>query len=113
MALTHVTDSDFQQQVLDSSKPVLVDFWATWCNPCQMIAPIVEQVANEFVDTLKVVKLDVDANQRSAMNFGVQSIPTLIIFKDGKEAKRLVGFMPKERLAGEVQKVIGSVATTA
>lgn len=113
MALTQVTDADFKQQVLESSKPVLVDFWATWCNPCQMIAPIVEQVASEFADSLKVTKLDVDSNQRTAMTYGVQSIPTLVIFKDGKEVKRLVGFMPKERLAGEVQRVIGQVSATA
>ncbi|HEV3309041.1 MAG TPA: thioredoxin [Chloroflexota bacterium] len=111
MGLTHVTDADFEQQVLKSDKPVLVDFWAEWCQPCQMIAPIVEQVADQYKDELSVAKLDVDTNQRTAMTYGVQSIPTLLIFKDGKEVKRLVGFMPKDRLAGEVQRVIEVVAT--
>jgi thioredoxin 1 len=113
MGLKHVTDSDFEQQVLQSPTPVLVDFWAAWCQPCQMIAPVVEQVAQEFQDRLSVAKLDVDANQRTAASYNVQSIPTLLIFKDGKEVKRLVGFMPKARLAGEVQRVIATVASTA
>jgi thioredoxin 1 len=113
MGLPQVTDANFDQQVLQSEKPVLVDFWAAWCGPCQMIAPIVEQVAHDFKDSLSVTKLDVDTNQRTAMTYGVQSIPTLLIFKGGKEVKRLVGFLPKERLAGEVQRVIGEVATTA
>lgn len=113
VGLKQVNDADFEVQVLQSTKPVLVDFWAAWCGPCQMIAPIVEQVAQEFKDTLGVAKLDVDANQRTAMAYGVQSIPTLLIFKEGKEVKRLVGFMPKERLAGEVKRVIGEVAAPA
>lgn len=111
MGLAQVTDGDFEQKVLQADKPVLVDFWATWCGPCQMIAPVVEQVAEEYKDVLSVAKLDVDANQRTAMTYGVQSIPTLLIFKDGKEVKRLVGFMPKDRLAGEVQRVVGAAAT--
>jgi len=78
-----------------------------------MIGPVVMQVADEFKDSLSVVKLDVDSNQRTAMTYGVQSIPTLLIFKDGKEVKRLVGYMPKDRLAGEVKRVIGGVAATA
>ena len=111
MGLNQVTDANFEEHVLQSDKPVLVDFWAAWCGPCQMIAPVVEQVAEEYKDNLKVAKLDVDTNQRTAMTYGVQSIPTLIIFKDGKELKRLVGFMPKDRLAGEVQRVIGQVVS--
>jgi thioredoxin 1 len=113
VGLAHVTDEDFDRQVLQSGKPVLVDFWATWCQPCQMIAPVVQQVAEQFKDDLFVCKLDVDQNPRSAMNYGVQSIPTLLLFKDGKEVKRLVGFMPKERLAGEVSRVVGTVASNA
>ena len=111
MGLQHVTDADFEQEVLKSPQPVLVDFWAEWCGPCRMVAPVVEQVAEEYKDSLRVAKLDVDTNQQTAMAYGVQSIPTLIVFKDGKEVKRLVGFMPKERLAGEVQRAIGQAAT--
>jgi thioredoxin 1 len=113
MGLKQVTDSDFEEQVLNSPQPVLVDFWAAWCGPCQMIAPVVEQVAEEFKDALRVVKLDVDTNQRSATSYGVQSIPTLLIFKDGKEVKRLVGFIPKDRLSGEVSRIIGGVPASA
>ncbi len=111
MGATVVTDADFQQRVLDSTKPVLVDFWAEWCGPCRMLAPVVEQVASEFGDSLTVAKLDVDNNPRSSMHYGVQSIPTLILFKDGKEVKRLVGFMQKERLAGELRSFVGQPAT--
>lgn len=109
--LLAVSDADFEQQVLQSAKPVLVDFWASWCQPCLMLAPIVEQVAGENTETLSVVKLDVDANQQTAMTYGVQSIPTLVLFREGKEVKRLVGYMPKQKLADEVQRVIGEAAT--
>lgn len=111
MGLQQVTDADFEQEVLKAGKPVLVDFWAEWCGPCRMIAPVVEQVAEEYKDRLQVAKLDVDTNQKTAMTYGVQSIPTLLIFKEGQEVKRLVGFMPKERLSSEVARVIGQVAT--
>jgi thioredoxin 1 len=106
-----VSDQDFQQTVLSSPTPVLVDFWAEWCGPCHMIAPIIEQVAEEYADRLKVVKLDVDANARTAMRYQVQSIPTLIIFKDGREAKRLIGYMPKQRLTEEIKRVLEQTAT--
>src|SRR5579872_540 len=111
MGLQHVTDADFEQEVLKADKPVLVDFWAEWCGPCRMIAPVVEQVAEEYKDHLRVAKLDVDTNQRTAMNYGIQSIPTLIVFKGGKEVKRLIGFVPKERITGEIQRAIGEAAT--
>jgi thioredoxin 1 len=103
-----VSDADFEQKVLNADKPVLVDFWASWCQPCLMIAPVVEQVADEFKDSLSVAKLDVDANQRTTMQYGVQSIPTLILFKGGKEVSRLVGFHPKEKIAGEIQQAMGA-----
>lgn len=109
--LLAVSDSNFEQHVLKSTKPVLVDFWAAWCQPCLMLAPIVDQVASEKADSLAVVKLDVDANQQTAMTYGVQSIPTLVLFKDGKEVKRLVGYMPKQKLADEIQRAIGETAT--
>lgn len=96
--LDNATDANFDDEVLQSEIPVLVDFWAEWCGPCKMIAPIVEEIANEYGDQIKVMKLDVDDNQTIAMNYGVMGIPTLILFKGGQAAERITGFMPKERL---------------
>lgn len=93
-----VTDSSFDQEVLRSAQPVLVDFWATWCGPCRMIAPILEQLADEEATRLKIAKLDVDQNPDTAQRFGVMSIPTLLLFKGGQPVERLVGYMPKEQL---------------
>jgi thioredoxin 1 len=98
----HVTDASFESEVLDSSEPVLVDFWAEWCGPCKMIAPIVEELAKEYAGKLKVAKLDADANPNTMQAYGIMGIPTLILFRDGQEVERIVGFMPKERL---VQKL--------
>lgn len=93
-----VTDANFDQEVLQSPTPVLVDFWAEWCGPCRMVAPVVEQIADEQGEKLKVAKLDVDHNPQKAQQFGVMSIPTLILFKDGQQAERLVGYMPKDQI---------------
>ena len=95
---TVVTDMTFETEVLGASLPVLVDFWAAWCGPCRMIAPIVDQIADEYDGKIKVMKLDVDENQGTAMGFGVMGIPTLILFKDGKAVERITVYMPKERL---------------
>jgi thioredoxin 1 len=99
---TAVTDGTFQKDVLQSSEPVLVDFWATWCQPCRMVAPVVEEIASENTGKLKVLKLDVDENQNTAMQYGVSSIPTLILFKDGEPAARLIGAKPKAALLEEI-----------
>jgi thioredoxin 1 len=89
-----VTDGDFESLVLKSEVPVLVDFWATWCPPCRMIAPIVEEIHGELGDRVKVVKMDTDENPSTSMLLGIMSIPTVIIFKDGKPAERTIGYRP-------------------
>ncbi len=97
-----VNDANFSQQVLGSDKPVLVDFWAEWCGPCKMIAPTVEQLAGEYAGKLNVAKLDVDANPQTAMQFGVHSIPTLLLFKDGRVVDEIVGAVPKRSLVEKI-----------
>jgi thioredoxin 1 len=89
-----VTDSEFENAVLKSDVPVLVDFWATWCGPCRMIAPIVEQIRVELGAKVKILKMDIDENPATPMSLGIMSIPTVIIFKDGKAAERTVGYRP-------------------
>jgi len=98
-----VTDATFDQEVLQSELPTLVDFWAAWCGPCRMIAPVVKEIASEQAGVLKVAKVDVDQNPAVATRYGVQSIPTLIVFKGGKPVERIVGYMPKERLLERVR----------
>jgi thioredoxin 1 len=98
-----VTDTTFEQEVLKAEVPVLVDFWATWCGPCRMLAPIIEEIAREQAGKLKVVKVDVDENPRIAQQYGIMSIPTLILFKGGKPVERLVGYMPKAQLLRSLQ----------
>jgi thioredoxin 1 len=99
---TVVTDETFNQEVLKSDTPTLVDFWAVWCGPCRMVAPVVDEMAREQAGKLKVMKLDVDENQNTAMTYGVMSIPTLILFKNGQPVERIVGFRPK----GDMEKKI-------
>ena len=101
-----VTDNAFAQEVLQSIPPVLVDFWADWCGPCKAIAPIVEELAREYEGRLKVMKLDVDENPRTASTYKVQSIPTLLVFKDGKPAERIVGAVPKHVIADTLHRVV-------
>lgn len=98
-----VTDESFDSDVLQSDKPVITDFWAEWCGPCKMIAPILEDIASEYQEHLTVAKLDVDSNPGTTMRYGVRGIPTLILFKDGHEAARLVGAMSKERLLSQLK----------
>jgi len=99
------TDQNFEAEVLKSDKPVLVDFWAVWCGPCQMMGPIIEELAEEVKDKYKVGKMNVDENRETAAKFGIMSIPTLIIFKDGKAVKQLVGVQAKENLKEELEKI--------
>ena len=93
-----ITDDSFNAEVVQSDTPVVVDFWAEWCGPCKMIAPIVEELAEEFGDKIKFTKLDVDTNPQSAMNFGIRGIPTLLIFNGGKPVETVVGAVPKSVL---------------
>jgi thioredoxin 1 len=101
-----VTDGNFTEAVLSSATPVLVDFWATWCGPCRMVAPVLEEIATEKAGLLIVAKLDVDANPATARDFQVVSIPTLIVFKDGKPVKRIVGAKGKAALLRELADVL-------
>ncbi len=104
MAIQHATDQTFDS--LTKSGVVLVDFWAPWCGPCRMIAPVLEELDAELGDKVSIVKIDVDENQESAAKFGVMSIPTLIIFKDGEVIDKVIGFQPKEALAARLQNHI-------
>src|SRR5512136_3042002 len=101
-----VTDGTFNEIVLKSANPVLVDFWATWCRPCQMVAPILEELTKEYAGKLTIAKVDVDQNQQTAARYHVMSIPTMIIFKQGKPAATIVGFKPKEQLKKELDAAL-------
>jgi thioredoxin 1 len=101
-----ITDDNFDAEVINSDKPVLVDFWATWCGPCRMIAPIVEELASEYNGKVKIGKLDVDNNQQASIKFGVRSIPTLLIFKDGQLKDTIIGAVPKSNIVQRLDAVL-------
>ncbi|MFN6218900.1 MAG: thioredoxin [Aphanizomenon sp.] len=103
-AAAPVTDSTFKAEVLDSDVPVLVDFWAPWCGPCRMVGPVVDEIADQYGEKLKVVKVNTDENPQIASQYGIRSIPTLMIFKDGQKVDMVVGAVPKTTLSTTVEK---------
>jgi thioredoxin 1 len=104
MKPVELTDSSFETEVLKSTLPVLIDFWAIWCGPCRMVSPIVEELAGEYSGKLKVGKVDVDSNPSTAMQYGIRSIPTLLLFKDGQVVEQIVGAVPKRVLVDKLSR---------
>lgn len=104
--IVHTTDSDWDTDVLKADKPVLVDYWAEWCGPCKMIAPILDEIAGEYGDRLKICKLDIDANQETPPKYGIKGIPTLMLFKDGDVAATKIGLLSKSQLAAFLESNI-------
>ena len=105
--LTDVTDNNFQAEVLESDKPVLVDFWAPWCGPCRVVGPVLEEIASER-DDLRIVKLNTDENPQVSAQFNVMSIPTLLLFKNGQVAHQIIGALPKNRLLQEIEPALAA-----
>ena len=104
--VTNVGDGDFAKQVLESQQPVLVDFWATWCAPCRAIAPAIDSLATQYKDQVKFTKLNIDENQDTPQQYGIRSIPTLLIFKGGQVVEQIVGAVPKARIEDAVKKAL-------
>jgi thioredoxin 1 len=103
-ACAEVTDGTFEESVLKSAQPVIVDFWATWCGPCKALSPVVDEIARTYTGRVKVYKMDVDRNTSTPMRYGVRGIPTLLIFKDGKVQEQIVGFVPKDTIQKALDK---------
>ena len=106
MKPVEITDDNFETEVIKSDRPVLIDFWAVWCGPCKLIAPIVEEIAVEYDGKVKVGKLDVDSNQQTSIKFGVRSIPTLLLFKDGKLKETIIGAVPKKNIVDKLNSAL-------
>ena len=104
--LLEITEKNFDENVLSSDVPVLIDFWAVWCGPCKMVAPIVKELAAEYAGKLKVGKCDVDANQSIAITYGIRSIPTLLVFKDGEVKQQIIGALPKHVIKSKIDEVL-------
>src|SRR5438270_12458122 len=111
--IAEVTDNNFQAEVIESDVPVLVDFWAPWCGPCRMVAPVVEEIAQERAGQLKVVKMNTDENQHTAVSYNIMSIPTLILFRNGQPAKTVIGAYPKRKLVAELEPAMAESAPSA
>ena len=111
--VSEVNDADFEKQVLQSDTPVLVDFWAAWCGPCRALAPVVDEVATQYQGKLKVMKMDVDKNNATPGRYGIRGIPALLIFKGGKVAEQIVGFVPKEHIDETLARVITAAPVVA
>ena len=104
--LEDISDNNFEQVVLKSDVPVVVDFWAPWCGPCRKLAPVLEQIQNEFIDSVKIVKIDTDKNINSTKEYGISSLPSVLLFKDGEVKEVMVGMMPKSAIVSNIKKLL-------
>ncbi|MBV8631195.1 MAG: thioredoxin [Silvibacterium sp.] len=112
-SIVELSDATFDQEVLQSEQPVLVDFWAAWCGPCKALAPTVDEIATQYAGRVKVAKMDVDRNQATPMRYGIRGIPALLLFKGGKVAEQIVGYVPKDTIERSLAKVVGAYETAS